>query len=238
MQETFISHLTELRKSLIRAFSIVLILFFSLVYWASDVYSIFVQPLKKLLPATSQIVFNDVTGAFLVPLKITFLLALLIALPWVLYQIWSFIAPGLYKHERQLVIPLVLSSYILFWIGLLFVYYLVLPMIFKFLVGYSNATHTAMFTSASEYVDFVLQMFISFGMIFEIPVAIFILVKVKVISIVNLYKIRPYMIVGAFIIAAIFTPPDPFSQIMMAIPICLLYELGIIVAKKWAVNDK
>jgi sec-independent protein translocase protein TatC len=232
-----IAHLIELRSRLVKAFSAVLIIFFALVYWAGDIYNIFVNPLKTILPNGSQIVFGDVTGVFLIPLKITFFISLLIALPWVLYQIWLFVVPALYDKEKKLMLPLIISSYSLFWCGLLFVYYVILPMIFKFVIGYSKATNTAMLTQANEYLDFSLQLFISFGLIFEIPVAIFILVLMNVLSTQKLAKIRPYIIVISFIISAIVTPPDPFSQIFMAIPICLLYELGLLVAKYFVRNN-
>jgi sec-independent protein translocase protein TatC len=228
---TLISHLIELRKRLVRAFSIVILLFFILVYWAPQIYNIFIYPLNKLLPANSHLVFGDVTSAFMVPIKITFLLSFMISLPWVIYQAWAFIAPGLYANEKRLILPLVLSSYILFWLGVCFVYFIILPMVFKFMVSYSTSTGTPMLTQANEYLDFVIQLFISFGVIFEIPIAIIILNKVGIVSVQQLSKIRPYVIVASFIIAAIVTPPDPFSQIMMAVPICLLYEIGLLIVK-------
>ncbi len=231
MQENFISHLIELRQRLIKSILVVGIVFISLVYWASDIYKIFIYPLQKLLPANSQIVFSDVTGSFLIPIKITLMCSLLISLPWVLYQMWKFIAPALYTKERRLIVPVILSSYILFWLGILFVHFFVLPMAFKFLIAYSSSTNTPMLTSANEYLDFVLQLLLTFGIIFEIPILVIILTKIGVVDINKLQKIRPYIIVGAFVVAAIFTPPDPISQIVMAIPICLLYELGIMIAK-------
>ncbi len=233
---TLISHLTELRKRLIRAFALVICLFFILVHWAPQIYNLFIYPLNKLLPSNSHLVFGDVTSAFMVPIKVTFLLAFLISLPWVLYQIWAFVAPGLYNNEKKLILPLILSSYMLFWLGIFFVYFVILPMVFKFMVGYSASTGTPMLTQATEYLDFVIQLFVSFGIIFEIPVAIIILNKMGIIGTHKLSQMRPYVIVASFIIAAVITPPDPFSQILMAVPICLLYELGLLIVKKWGNN--
>jgi sec-independent protein translocase protein TatC len=231
-------HLLELRKRLALAFACVFIIFLILVYWAPQIYTMFSQPLSQKLAMipNSHMVFGDVAGSFLIPIKVTFFVALIIGLPWVFYQAWAFVAPGLYQNEKKLILPLILSSYIFFLLGIAFVYFAVLPIIFEFLATYSAKTNTPMLTQANEYLDFVLQMCMSFGIVFEIPVIVIVLVRMHIVEIEKLYKLRPYVIVGAFIISAILTPPDPVSQILMAIPICVLYQLGLWVAKKWYVH--
>ncbi len=235
IQNELVGHLLELRKRILLSFVVVLLIFLVLVYWAPQIYTLFAAPLSKKLAMipNSHMVFSDVSGSFLIPIKITFFVALVIGLPWVFYQAWAFVAPGLYNNEKKLIFPLIFSSYVFFLLGIIFVYFAVLPIIFEFLAAYSKKTDTPMLTQANEYLDFVLQMCMSFGVIFEIPIIVIILVKVQIVPVEKLYRWRPYVFVAAFVIAAVLTPPDPISQILMAIPICILYQLGIWVAKKW-----
>jgi sec-independent protein translocase protein TatC len=228
-QETFISHLIELRDRLLRAMIAVGIVFVPCFFFARQLYTLLAHPLLAKLPAGSQMIATDVTGPFFVPMKVAMMVAFLIALPYVLYQLWAFVAPGLYTHEKKLALPLVMTSTLLFFIGMAFAYFLVFPTVFKFLTGYTPEG-VAMMTDINKYLDFVLTLFIAFGVTFETPVAVIILVRMNVVSIQKLKDIRPYVIVAAFVIGAIFTPPDVVSQVMLAVPICLLYELGILLA--------
>jgi len=228
-QDTFISHLVELRDRLLRAVVSVILVFLGLFHWANDLYTLLAQPLLHALPKGGQLIATEVTAPFFVPIKVTMMAAFLIALPYILYQIWAFIAPGLYSHEKRLGIPLIIASVILFFCGMSFAYFLVFPIVFGFIAGVAPVG-VAVMTDISKYLDFVLTMFMAFGITFEVPVVVVLLVKIGFVSISKLREIRPYVIVGAFIIGAIFTPPDVVSQIMLAVPLWLLYELGIIVA--------
>ncbi len=229
-QDTFISHLVELRDRLLRAILAVVVVFLCLFPWARDLYAILAQPLVAALPAGGQMIATDVVGVFLVPVKVAFLVAFVIALPYVLYQTWAFVAPGLYAHEKRLVLPLVAASSILFLVGMSFAYFLVFPVVFKFMASIAPEG-VAWMTDIEKYLSFVMTTFVAFGVTFEVPVVVVVLVRVGLVSIAKLKEIRPYVIVGAFVIGAIFTPPDVLSQVMLAVPLCLLYELGIIVAR-------
>ncbi len=228
-QDTFISHLMELRDRLLRCILAIGMVFFVLVFWAKDLYALLAKPLLAALPQGGQMIATDVVGVFLVPVKVAALVAFVISLPYVLYQIWAFVAPGLYAHEKRLVLPLVISSTALFLCGMAFVYFLIFPFAFKVLASFAPEG-VAWMTDIDKYFNFVLGMFIVFGVTFEIPVAVVLLVRMGVVSVEKLKEIRPYVIVGAFVIGAIFTPPDPVSQLMLAVPLWLLYELGIVVA--------
>jgi sec-independent protein translocase protein TatC len=228
-EDSFISHLVELRSRLIRAVLAVLVVLVCLIPWGKDLYAFLAQPLLAELPQGGQMIATDVVGVFLVPLKVTLMVAFLVTLPYVLYQIWAFIAPGLYRHEKQLVLPLVAASVVLFFIGMAFAYYLVFPAVFHFMSSVAPEG-VAWMTDIDKYLSFVLTTFLAFGVTFEVPIVVILLVKAGIVSVAKLKEIRPYVIVGAFIIAAIFTPPDVISQFMLAIPMCLLYELGIFVA--------
>jgi len=228
-EDTFISHLMELRDRLLRCILAVALVFFGLVFWAKDLYALLAKPLLAALPEGGQMIATDVVGVFLVPVKVTALIALVIALPYVLYQIWAFVAPGLYAHEKRFVLPLVISSTLLFLAGMAFAYFLIFPLAFKVLASFAPQG-VAWMTDIDKYFNFVLSMFIIFGVTFEIPVAVVLLVRMGVVSVEKLREIRPYMIVGAFVVGAVFTPPDPVSQLMLAVPLWLLYELGILVA--------
>jgi len=229
-QDTFISHLVELRDRLLRAILAVIVVFLCLFPWARDLYAILAQPLIAALPAGGQMIATDVVGVFLVPVKVAFLVAFVIALPYVLYQVWAFVAPGLYAHEKRLVAPLVVASSALFVIGMSFAYFLVFPVVFKFMASIAPEG-VAWMTDIDKYLSFALTTFVAFGVTFEVPVAVIVLVRVGVVSIEKLKEIRPYVIVGAFVIGAIFTPPDVISQVMLAVPLWFLYELGIVVAR-------
>ena len=231
IQETFLSHLFELRDRLIKSFIALLIVFIGLVYWAPDIFHLFAKPLLDALPNGGRMIVTDVTGSFFVPMKVTLLVAFLGALPYIMYQLWSFIAPGLYKHERRLVLPIVTSSYILFISGMAFAYFLVFPTVFSFMAHYNAPLGADMATDIDKYLSFAMTTFLAFGLTFEVPVVVVVLVKLGMVRIAKLKEIRPYIIVGAFVIAAVVTPPDVLSQLLLAVPLCLLYELGILVAR-------
>ena len=172
---------------------------------------------------------TDVVGVFLVPMKVALLVAFVVALPYVLYQAWAFVAPGLYAHEKRLVLPLVTASFLLFLVGMAFAYFVVFPVIFKFMASIAPEG-VAWMTDIEKYLSFALTTFVAFGVTFEVPVVVIVLVRMGVVSIAKLREIRPYVIVGAFVVGAVFTPPDVLSQLMLAVPLCILYEVGIIVA--------
>jgi sec-independent protein translocase protein TatC len=228
-QDTFISHLVELRDRLLRAILAVLLVFLCLFPWAKDMYTLLALPLLAVLPQGGQMIATDVVGVFLVPMKVALLVAFVIALPYVLYQIWAFVAPGLYTHEKRLVLPLIVTSTLLFIAGMAFAYFLVFPVVFKFMASIAPEG-VAWMTDIEKYLSFALTMFVAFGVTFEVPVAVVLLVRMNVVSVDKLREIRPYVIVGAFVIGAVFTPPDVISQLMLAVPLWVLYELGILVA--------
>jgi sec-independent protein translocase protein TatC len=229
-QETFISHLVELRERLIRALIAVGIVFLCLFPWSKDLYALLAQPLLAVLPKGGQMIATDVVGVFLVPMKVTLLMAFLIALPYVLYQIWAFIAPGLYAHEKKLVLPLVMASFLLFLTGMTFAYFVVFPTVFKFMSSVAPQG-VAWMTDIEKYLGFVLSSFLAFGVTFEVPVVVIVLVRMGVVTLEKLRSSRPYVIVGAFVVGAIFTPPDVLSQLMLAVPLWLLFEIGLILAR-------
>ena len=229
-QESFISHLVELRDRLIRALVVVLVIFLGLVNWARDIYTLLAAPMLAALPAGGQMIATDVAGAFFVPMKVTMMVAFLMALPFVLYQVWAFVAPGLYAHEKKLALPLVAASVLLFFVGMGFAYFIVFPTVFAFVNAFAPEG-VAVMTDIDKYLSFVLSTFLAFGVTFEVPVVVIVLVRVGLVSVAKLKEIRPYVIVGAFIVGAIFTPPDVLSQFMLAVPMWLLYELGILLAQ-------
>ena len=229
-EETFFSHLVELRDRLIRVLMSVGIAFLCLFPWAKELYALLAQPLLATLPKGGQMIATDVVGVFLVPMKVALMVAFLIALPYVLYQVWAFVAPGLYAHEKRLAFPLVASSVLLFFIGMAFAYFLVFPTVFGFMSKIAPEG-VAWMTDIEKYLSFVLTTFIAFGVTFEVPVIVIVLVKMGIVELKTLKEWRPYVIVGAFVIGAIFTPPDVISQLMLAIPLCLLYELGMLMAR-------
>jgi sec-independent protein translocase protein TatC len=229
-QESFISHLVELRDRLIRAIVVVLVVFLGLVNWARDIYTLLATPMLAALPDGGQMIATDVVGAFFVPMKVTIMVAFLVTLPYVLYQAWAFVAPGLYAHEKKLALPLLAASVLLFFVGMGFAYFLVFPAVFGFINAFAPEG-VAVMTDIDKYLSFVLTTFLAFGITFEVPVVVIVLVRVGLVSIEKLKEFRPYMIVGAFVVAAVVTPPDVLSQFMLAVPMWLLYELGILLAQ-------
>lgn len=228
--DSFMSHLVELRDRLLRCVIALVLVFICLFPWARELYSLLAKPLLASLPVGGQLIATEVTAPFFVPIKVTLMAALVIALPYLLYQIWAFVAPGLYAHEKKLVIPLVATSTLLFLCGMAFAYFLVFPIVFHFIISVAPEG-VAVMTDIGKYLDFVLTLFLAFGVTFEVPVAVVILVRMGMITVAKLREIRPYVIVGAFVIGAIFTPPDVVSQVMLAVPLWVLYELGIFVAQ-------
>jgi len=237
IQESFISHLIELRSRLLRSIVAVVIVLVCLVPWAKDIYALLAAPLLRALPKGSTMIATDVTGTFLVPLKVTLMAAFLVALPYVLYQMWAFVAPGLYHHEKRLALPVIVSSVFFFALGMGFAYFIVFPVAFGFFAGYAPSG-VQMMTDIDKYLSFVLTMFIAFGITFEVPVVVVVLVRLGVVSLDKLRAIRGYAIVGAFVVGAIFTPPDVLSQAMLAVPLWLLYELGLLVARFVTVSKR
>lgn len=227
--DSFMSHLIELRDRLIRAMAAFLIAFLCLFAWAREIYSLLAQPLLKELPAGTHMIAVEVAAPFFVPIKVTMFAAFIIALPFILYQAWAFIAPGLYAHEKKLVLPLVATSTVLFVTGMSFAYFVVFPVVFHFLTAFTPEG-VDMTTDIQKYFDFVLTLFLAFGLAFETPVAVVILTRMGIVTVEKLKAARPYLVVGAFVVAAIFTPPDVVSQLLLAIPLWLLYEVGLIVA--------
>jgi sec-independent protein translocase protein TatC len=228
----FVSHLVELRDRLIRALIAVGIAFAALAIWPgpSGLYDLLAAPLVAHLPKGATLIATNVISPILVPLKITLMAAFMLALPIVLYQVWAFVAPGLYSHEKKLVLPLVVSSTVLFIIGVAFCYFLVIPGMSQFIQAFAPTSITAA-PDIEQYFGFVLTLFLVFGVAFEVPIAVIVLARIGVVSIEQLRKARGYFIVGAFIVAAIVTPPDVISQLALAIPMVILYELGIIAAQ-------
>ncbi len=233
--ETFISHLIELRDRLVRAILGLFVVCVALMIWPgpAKVYDILAQPMMAALPVGAKMISTGVIDPFLVPMKVTLLLAFLISLPWIFYQAWAFIAPGLYTHEKKLVLPLVISSSLLFAGGVAFCYFFVFGRVFSFIYSFAPES-ISVAPDVGNYLDFVITMCLAFGVCFEVPVVQVVLVRMGIVSLEKLKAIRSYMIVGAFVIAAIVTPPDVVSQLALAIPMCLLYELGLWLAPIFA----
>ncbi len=222
-----VHHLIELRTRLLRVVGVIFALFIVLyAKFANDIYAIVSAPLMKLLPANASMIATDITSPLLTPMKLTFFVALVLAIPYILYQIWAFVAPGLYKHEKRIALPILFSSVILFYIGMAFAYFLIFPLIFKITTQSGLVGVTAM-TDISKYLDFVLHMFFAFGFIFEIPVATVLLISAEVMSAKALIKKRPYVILGCFVVGMILTPPDITSQFLLAVPMWMLFEIGV-----------
>lgn len=231
-EESFISHLVELRDRLLRSLIAVGVALGVLCLYPGPgrIYDFLAAPLTAALPEGAKMVAIGVITPFMVPLKVTAMVAFLVALPFILYQAWSFVAPGLYTHERRLGLPLIVSSTLLFLLGMAFCYYLVFGQVFSFIASFAPKSITPA-PDIEAYLSFVMTMFIAFGLAFEVPVALVVLVKFGVVNVAKLREWRPYFIVGAFVIAAIVTPPDVVSQLALAIPMCLLYEIGILAAR-------
>jgi sec-independent protein translocase protein TatC len=239
-QDTFISHLIELRERLVRAVSVVLVFFviFSFVWpGAGAIYDFLAAPLMHALPEGAKMIATGVITPFMVPMKVAALVAFLVALPYVLYQAWAFVAPGLYEHEKKLAVPIIVASTLLFLLGVAFCYYFVFGRVFAFIHGFAPKSITPA-PDIEAYFSFVITMFLAFGLTFEIPIVVVILVRSGVVSVEKLRDVRPYVIVGAFIVAAVVTPPDVLSQFMLALPMCLLYEAGLLFARFITVREK
>jgi sec-independent protein translocase protein TatC len=228
----FFSHLFELRDRLLKAVAVVLLIFLFLCWWpgASQVYDWLAEPLIQALPQGTKMVATGVITPFMIPLKLTLLLAFVLSLPWVFYQLWCFMAPGLYRHEKRLVIPVVFSAYVLFLLGVAFCYFFVFGKLFHFIQQFSPKSVIPA-PDIEQYLSFAMSMFLAFGLAFEIPVVLVVLVRLGMCSVAQLRSFRRYYIVVAFVVSAIVTPPDVLSQLMLAIPMCILYEIGILVAK-------
>ncbi|MFN7085359.1 MAG: twin-arginine translocase subunit TatC [Burkholderiales bacterium] len=229
-EDTFISHLVELRDRLLRsvlAFAVVLL---CLLPWASDLYDLLATPMMRALPEGAKMIATGVVTPFLIPIKVAMMVAFVIVLPYLLYQVWAFVAPGLYAHEKRLVLPLVVASTVLFLLGVAFCYFFVFGVVFDFVNRIAPKSITVA-PDIENYLNFVLTLFLAFGVTFEVPIAVILLVRMGMVTIEQLKSVRPYFIVGAFVVAAIVTPPDVMSQILLAAPMCLLFEIGIFFAR-------
>ncbi len=233
---TLFDHLLELRTRILHAVLGVLVVFCSLVYFAQDIYQFVAQPLLATMPAGSQMIATDVASPFFAPFKLTIVLSIFIAMPFILYQIWSFVAPGLYKNEKRLIAPLMLGSTLLFYSGIAFAYFIVFPVVFAFFSSVAPEG-VVIATDISSYLDFILKLFFAFGAAFEIPIAIILMCWTGITTPQSLREKRPYVVVGAFVLGMLLTPPDIISQTMLAIPMLLLFETGIIIASFYYKKD-
>ncbi|MBF8778844.1 twin-arginine translocase subunit TatC [Pseudomonas fulva] len=222
-----VSHLTELRTRLLRCVAAILLIFAGLFSFAQQIYTLVSAPLRAHLPANATMIATDVASPFLTPFKLTMTVSLFLAVPFILQQVWGFIAPGLYRHEKRIAIPLLVSSIILFYAGMAFAYFLVFPLIFGFFAA-ATPEGVSMMTDISSYLDFVMTLFFAFGVAFEIPVAVVLLVWIGVVDVQYLKKVRPYVIIGCFVVGMVLTPPDIFSQTLLAVPMWLLFEVGVL----------
>jgi sec-independent protein translocase protein TatC len=227
---TLLSHLLELRTRLVRATIAVAIAFVPCAYFANDIFERLSEPLKARLPKGASLIATGVMSPFTAPFKTSFMVALFIAMPWVIWQIWGFVAPGLYRHEKRFAMPLLVSSILLFYVGVGFAYFVVFPVMFEFFVATTPAG-VQMMTDINQYLDFSLTMFLAFGIAFEVPIAVVLLALTGLVSVEKLGTSRGYVVIGIFVVAAFLTPPDPLSQTAMAVPMWLLYEAGIIFAR-------
>lgn len=229
-EQGFVSHLLELRDRLLRMVVAILVLFVLLFPFSEQIFSYFAQPLLELMPEGTSMIATGVTSPFLVPFKLVLMLSVLLSLPYTLYQVWSFVAPGMYKHEKKLVAPLVFSSVMLFYCGIAFAYFAVFPLLFGFFIAIAPEGVSVM-TDIGQYLDFILAIFFAFGIAFEMPVATFLLVQAGVTTVESLAAKRPYIIVGVFVIGMLLTPPDIISQSLLAIPMWLLFEIGLLASR-------
>lgn len=228
--QPLIEHLIELRSRILRCLICVIVIFLGLVYFSNQIYSIVANPLIRQLPEGSNMIATDIAAPFFTPIKLTAMVAIFIAIPYILFQIWGFIAPALYQREKRLVAPLIISSTVLFYLGIAFAYFVVFPLMFYFFIHTAPAD-IAINTDITKYLDFVMMLFMVFGIAFEVPIAIILLCWTGITTAESLSKKRPFIIVGAFAIAMFVTPPDVFSQILLAIPMCLLFEVGLLLSR-------
>lgn len=229
-QQPLMMHLLELRNRLLKIVLSVLIIFLGLFYFANDLYLILVEPLSSILPTNGSMIATGVASPFLVPFKLTIVLAIFLSVPFILHQVWSFIAPGLYQHEKKFAIPLLLSSIVLFYAGIVFAYYVVLPLAFAFFTSVGPQGVTLM-PDISNILNFILKMFFAFGIAFEIPIATFLLVLMGITTVESLTAKRPYIFLGCFVIGMFVTPPDVISQTILALPMWLLFEVGVLFSR-------
>jgi sec-independent protein translocase protein TatC len=230
VEGTLISHLLELRDRLIRAIVAVALAFLPCMYYSNQIFTFVATPLKEKLPKGTQLIATTVMSPFTTPFKLSLFVAVFFAMPFIIYQLWAFVAPGLYRHEKRFAVPLLVSSIVLFYTGVVFAYFFVFPVMFQFFAA-TTPHGVAMMTDISAYLDFVLTMFLAFGAAFEVPVAVVLLVLTGVVKLEKLKENRGYVLIGIFIVAAMLTPPDAVSQCIMAIPMYLLYEGGLLMAR-------
>ncbi len=228
--ESFVSHLIELRSRLLKVVIGLLVVFLILFPFANEVYTLLAAPMLEKLPAGTQMIATAVVTPFFVPMKVAMMAAFVVSLPFTLYQIWMFVAPGLYAHEKKMMLPAIVISSLLFICGMAFAYFLVFPVVFAFILS-TTPEGVAVMTDIAEYLDFVMTLFLAFGFAFEVPIAVVLMARFGWVTVAQLQNARGYVIVGAFVLAAIFTPPDIISQFMLAVPLWLLYEAGIIFVK-------
>jgi sec-independent protein translocase protein TatC len=229
-EQTLMDHLVELRDRLLHMVLAILIVFIALFAFSEDIFTIAAQPLLGLMPEGTSMIATGVTSPFLVPFKLVMLLSVLLTIPYLLHQIWAFIAPGLYSHEKRMATPLLISSVILFYCGIAFAYFVIFPILFSFFIGIAPEG-VAVMTDIGQYLDFIIAIFLAFGIAFEVPVATFLLIAAGVTSADKLATKRPYIIIGAFVVGMLLTPPDVISQSLLAIPIWLLFELGLLASR-------
>lgn len=232
----FLSHLVALRRCLVRSFFAVLAVFLALIYFSNNIYHIVASPLIEQLPEGTSLQAIGIASPWLAPIKLTFMVSLFIAMPYVLYQIWSFVAPALYRHERKRIIPLLVSSVGLFYLGVMFAYFVLFPLIFSFFTQ-TAPKDVLVAPDINQYLSFVLTLFLSFGLAFQIPIATLLLCLSGVVTIDSLKSKRPYIFVGAFVVGMFLTPPDIFSQTLLAIPMYLLFEISLLFARFYIKNE-
>ncbi len=235
--QTLISHLIELRSCLLKALACVLLIFIALSYFASELYSLVAKPLLEHLAPGGGMIATEVASTFIAPIKLAFFLALFISMPYILYQAWSFIAPGLYQNERRFALPLLISSILLFYAGMAFAFFVILPILFGFFTSIAPEGVVVM-TDISRYLDFILKMFFAFGLAFEVPILTILLIWSGLTTVESLKSKRPYIIVAAFVIGMLLTPPDVISQLLLAFPVWLLFEFGLWLASKFVRSEQ
>jgi sec-independent protein translocase protein TatC len=229
-EQSLVSHLVELRNRLLRSVLLILVIFLSLFYFANDLYLILVKPLSSLMPEGGQMIATGIASPFLVPFKLTLVLAVFLSVPYLLHQVWAFISPGLYQHEKKFGIPLLLSSIVLFYSGIAFAYFVVLPLAFGFFTGVGPAGISIM-PDITNILDFILKIFFAFGIAFEIPIATFLMVLSGITTVAALSEKRPYIFLGCFVVGMLVTPPDVISQTILAVPMWLLFETGVLASR-------
>ena len=229
-EQSFLSHLIELRQRLVRSAIAIVVIFLALSPFMRDIFAILSAPLMSVLPEGTKLIATGVITPFMVPLKLTLFVSFLIALPYVLYQVWAFVAPGLYLHEKRLAAPIIASSVAMFGLGMAYCYFVVFGLVFRFIAGFAPSSVNVA-PDIDAYFSFVLGLFLAFGLTFEVPIVVVLLARFGIADVERLKAARPYVIVGAFIVAAVVTPPDVISQLLLALPLCLLYEVGIQLAR-------